>query len=46
MFEASEVVSILQQVLEKQEVNWQIVLGLVATYLVCMPQAPQHLEGK
>lgn len=44
-FETSEVLQILQRILEKQEVNWQILLSCLATFLVCFPKASAGIQG-
>ena len=45
VFDAREAVAILQNVLEVQEVNWQLVLSFTAALLVYFPDAPALLQG-
>ncbi|XP_060606209.1 Fanconi anemia group A protein-like [Ruditapes philippinarum] len=37
-FEVSEVLLLLRQILEQQEVNWQLLLSFVSVLMVCMPE--------
>ncbi|XP_060554664.1 Fanconi anemia group A protein-like, partial [Ruditapes philippinarum] len=37
-FEVSEVLLLLRQILEQQEVNWQLLLSFVSVTMVCMPE--------
>ncbi|XP_070205068.1 Fanconi anemia group A protein-like [Littorina saxatilis] len=43
-FESSEVVELLRRILEKQEVNWQMLLSFLATFLVCFPSAATDIQ--
>lgn len=45
VFNAAELVAILQRVLEQKEVNWQHVLTCVATAVVCQADAASHFQG-
>nr|KAG5707158.1 hypothetical protein BaRGS_017842 [Batillaria attramentaria] len=44
-FETGEVLEMLRRILEKQEVNWQMVLSCLATFLVCFQQASASIQG-
>ncbi|XP_053402861.1 uncharacterized protein LOC123550422 [Mercenaria mercenaria] len=37
-FDMSEVLTLLRQVLEQQEVNWQLLLSFVSVTMVCLPE--------
>ena len=44
-FDGSEVLEMLRRILEKQEVNWQMLLSYLATFLVCFPTAATDIQG-
>ncbi|ESO98286.1 hypothetical protein LOTGIDRAFT_159082 [Lottia gigantea] len=44
VFEAREVLDILNRILERQEVNWENVLSFLATFLVCFKDASSLIE--
>ncbi|KAK7497691.1 hypothetical protein BaRGS_00011086 [Batillaria attramentaria] len=42
--QTGEVLEMLRRILEKQEVNWQMVLSCLATFLVCFQQASASIQ--
>jgi hypothetical protein len=46
VFESREVVEILHRILEKQEVNWSMLLTFLATFLVTFTSAAKDVQGQ
>ena len=44
-FDSGEVLEMLRRILEKQEVNWQMLLSCMATFLICFPSAATDIQG-
>jgi len=42
----AETVEVLKSILQKGQVNWQLVLVCVSTYLKSIPEGGRHMKGK
>ena len=45
VFETSEIIKLLQRIVEQEDVNWESLLSFTAAFLVYFSQAPKQLNG-
>lgn len=42
----AETLEVLKNILQKGQVNWQLILVCVSTYLKSVPEGGRHVKGK